>query len=258
MDYAGYDYEELIFSGENKDLVFTKIKSSIDKDIPVLALFGNLYQWVLITGYDDDNVLYGFDGSQDYWGKPYAEPAGYDENGLFIMPDWYEKGGHAFILGDKKEPAVAYDDMFRRMIRILETMSEKEYFKRSAEYLRNDDNFKDYDEEKYKHLARRIDKFIGLPIDQRPVISWCFGVLTQADELKDKWQYFKRISALYDNTHDICWIAWRMVGAFGAASPEDVAKVLPNPVVRRAIADIIDIVRNNDELVLDCLREMMN
>lgn len=35
------------------------------------------------------------------------------------------------------------------------------------------------------------------------------------------------------------------------------AKALVSPIVRRAIADIINIVRNNDELVLNCLREMM-
>ena len=59
---------------------------SIDKDTPVLALFGRLYQWILITGYD--------------------------ENGLFIMSDWYEKAGHTFVLGSKKEPTVTIQNVF--------------------------------------------------------------------------------------------------------------------------------------------------
>jgi len=124
MDYAGYDFEELIFPSEQKkDAAFAKIKSSIDRDIPVLALFGRVYQWVLITGYDESGTLYGLNGSS-VWGKPEAEPAGYDENGLFFMPDWYEQTGHAFVLGAKKEPAVTMQDACKRGKRIMEHMKE--------------------------------------------------------------------------------------------------------------------------------------
>ena len=120
FDYAGYDYKEYIFPDNNKELVFNEIKASIDRDMPVLALFGRLYQWVLITGYDGSGALNGYDGSQGYWGEPAAKPSGYDENGLFIMEDWYEKGGHAFTLGAKKEPSVTLRDVFRRGIKIME------------------------------------------------------------------------------------------------------------------------------------------
>jgi len=43
-----------------------KIKASIESGKPVLALFGQVYQWVLVTGYDDETcALYGSDGSQN-------------------------------------------------------------------------------------------------------------------------------------------------------------------------------------------------
>lgn len=120
MDYAGYESEELIFPSEQKkNLTFAKIKASIDQDIPVLALFGRVYQWVLVTGYDENATLYGLDGAQS-WGEPDAASAGYDENGLFIMPDWYEKAGHAFVLGAKKEPTVTMRDVCKRGTRIME------------------------------------------------------------------------------------------------------------------------------------------
>jgi len=64
----------LIFSEGGKADIFNKIKDSIDRAVPVLALFDRIYQWVLITGCD--------------------------ETARFIMPDWYEKGGHAFVLGE--------------------------------------------------------------------------------------------------------------------------------------------------------------
>jgi len=255
MGFAGYAYERFDKQAD-KAKVFDAVKRSIDTDRPVMMNFGPYYDWFAVTGYDDEaGRLYGCDGSQGYWG-PFPAAEGY-ENELFYMSRWYEEMTEAVVITGKTTPSVTYDDVFQRMIRILETMLEKGDFKRSASYLRENANFENYDEEKCRQLAQRIDMFIGLPIDQRPVASWCFYRLTQVDALEDKWQFFKRIIELYDNTHDICFLAWRMVGASGTAPKEEVVKALASPIVRRAIADVIDIVRNNDELVLRCLREMM-
>jgi len=133
MDYAGYEFQELIFPQDSKDLLFSKIKASIDNDVPVLALFGELYQWVLITGYDRSGVLYGLDGSHG-WGSPVPKPAGYDENGLFVMPDWYENRGHAFVLGEKKAPAVTMQEVFERGVRIMEHTKPARRAKRPKGY----------------------------------------------------------------------------------------------------------------------------
>ena len=46
LDYAGYDFDEYIFSDDSKERVFNEIKASIDRDVPVLALFGKIYQWI--------------------------------------------------------------------------------------------------------------------------------------------------------------------------------------------------------------------
>lgn len=255
MDFAGYAYER--FSKQNEKIaVFEAVKQSIDANRPVLVNFGSLYDWFPIIGYDDEtDQFYGYDGFKDNWDKSAAE--GY-EDGMFYLSRWYEEMTEAVVVTGKSTPRVTFDDVFRRMIQILETMVDKGYFKHSAEYLRDNANFKNYDDVKYAQLAERIVQFIGLPIDQRNVISKCFEGLPQVEALKDKWQHFKRITALYNNTHDICWIAWRMVGAFGTAPEDECVKALASPIVRRAIADLIDIVGNNDKLVLSCLLEMMD
>ncbi|MDF2540807.1 MAG: hypothetical protein K0S47_525 [Herbinix sp.] len=255
MDFAGYSYERFSRQSEKAD-IFEAVKRSIDADRPVLMNFGPFYDWFTVTGYDDENGrLYGYDASQNNSDEfPVAE--GY-EDGMFYLSGWYEEMIEAVVITEKTTLKNTYDDMFQRMICILENMLETGYFKHSSDYLRDNSNFTNYDDEQYRKLAQRIEMFIGLPIDQRPVTTWCFNDLAKVNTLKDKWQYFKRISALYDNTHDICWIAWRMVGAFGTAPADECAIALASPIVRRAIADIIDIVRNNDELVLGCLREMM-
>jgi hypothetical protein len=255
MDYAGYDYEELIFPDNNKDVVFSKIKSSIDKDIPVLALFGRLYQWVLITGYDDDGALYGLNGSQGYWGKPIPEPTGYDENGLFIMSDWYEKAGHAFILGEKKEPTVTIQDVFKRGIKIMESMKEKRFYGNTVEYMLNDANFENLTDEELLKMRDRISAWIGQPIDQRAMLGSAMNPLRTSKEPNKEIVAFNEVNRLCWTMHDVLWIAWRGVGEYMGGDKLDWAKGLENKTIRRMIADCFAFVRDHDEYMLDELKK---
>ena len=255
MDYAGYDFEELIFPQDNKDLVLNKIKTSIDQNIPVLALFGTKYQWVLVTGYDDDGILYGLDGSQGYWGKPNPEPAGYDENGLFIMPDWYEKGGHAFILGAKKEPAVTLQDVFRRGIRILESMKEKQFFRNSVAFMLDDENFNDLDDDGLLKMRDRISGWIGQPIDQRAMLGYAMDPLREGKEPDKEIVAFNAVNSLCWTSHDVLWIAWRAIGEYMDGDKLEWAKGLKNKTIRRMIADCFQMVCDHDEYMLEDLKE---
>ncbi len=255
MDYAGYDYEELVFPNNNKEIVFNKIKSSIDKNIPVLALFGRTYGWVLVTGYDDDYVLYGLDGSQGYWGKPYTEPKGYDENGLFIMPDWYEKCGHAFILGDKKTPTVTIHDVFKRGIEIMESMKIKNYFRNSVEFMRNDSNFENLTDEELVKMRNRISTWIGQPIDQRAMLGYTINSLNIMSELNKEIPSFNRIHELCCRTHDVLWIPWKGIGEFMDGDRLEWARGLKNKIIRNMIADCFEMICNNDDMILDNLKE---
>jgi hypothetical protein len=255
MDYAGYNYEELIFPDINKDVVFSKIKSSIDKDIPVLALFGRLYQWVLITGYDDYGALYGLNGSQGYWGKPIPEPTGYDENGLFIMPDWYEKAGHAFILGEKKEPTVTIQDVFKRGIKIMESMKEKRFYGNTVEYMLNDANFENLTDEELLKMRDRISAWIGQPIDQRAMLGSAMNPLRTSKEPNKEIVAFNEVNRLCWTMHDVLWIAWRGVGEYMGGDKLDWAKGLENKTIRRMIADCFAFVRDHDEYMLDELKK---
>ena len=255
MDYAGYDYEELIFPDNNKDAVFSKIKSSIDNDIPVLALFGRLYQWVLITGYDDDGSLYGYDGSKGYWGKPIPEPTGYDENGLFIMTDWYEKAGHAFILGAKKEPTVTLQDVFKRGIRVMESMKEKKYYSNTVDFMLNDANFDNLTDDELLKMRDRISAWIGQPIDQRAMLGSAMNPLKANKEPCKELIALNEVNRLCWTMHDVLWIAWRGVGEYMGGDKLDWAKGLKNKTIRRMIADCFAFVRDHDEFMLEELKK---
>ena len=262
MGFAGYSYERHNKSA-GKTMVFAGIKKSIDADRPVLMSFGQHYDWCVIVGYDDQNgTLYGLDnaGAGEYYWKD--KPGAY-EGGLFVTNHWYETMAEAVIVTGKTTPTVTYDDVFRRMINILETMEKTGYVQHSVDYLRNNANFEGYDDRKYLELAGRVHALLALLIDQRAWVSTFFTNLAKAEVFKDKAQYFRHIAALYGCNKDFCWIAWNMVGAEGffkktpGMKQEDCAKLLPSPIYRRAIADVIRVVIGNDRYVLDCLREMM-
>ena len=256
MGFAGYSYERYD-RNTTKATVFAAIKKSIDADTPVMMNFGTDYGWCVITGYDDQNeTLYGLDNigvGDRYW----RDKSGVYENGMFLTDHWYEYMAEAVIVTGKTAPTVTHDDVCIRAINILEAMDKTNYFKHSIDYLCDDANFEKYDDSKYLELANRIYVLIGLPMDQRNVVSKYFEDIMKLEAFKDKVQYFKRIAGI--NTCSVCWIAWRMVGAF-ASNPEvkieNCAKLLPSPIYRRAIADVIGIVIDNDHYLLDCLKEM--
>jgi hypothetical protein len=261
MDYAGYDFDEYMFPDDNdensfpKDMVFNKIKSSIDNDIPVLALFGKIYQWVLITGYDDNCALYGLDGSQGYWGNPFSEPAGYDEDGVFFMPDWYQKGGHAFVLGAKKKPTITIQDVFKRAIKIMESMKEKQYYKNSVDFMLNDANFENLSDEELLKMRDRISAWIGQPIDQRAMLGSAMNPLRMGKEPNKEIIAFNEVNRLCWTMHDVLWIAWRGIGEYMGGDKLDWAKGLVNKTIRRMIADCFAFVRNHDEYMLNELKK---
>lgn len=255
LDYAGYETEELIFGQDEKEADFAKIRDSIDRDIPVLALFGRLYQWVLITGYDDEGTLYGYDGSQGYWGKPAAEPSGYDENGLFIMPDWYEKCGHAFILGKPKENAVTVQQVFRHGIKLMEQLKERRYLLNSEAFMRNDSNFHDRSDEDLLYLRDRISNWIGLPIDQRSMLAGGVKPLLTGSLPERERTALTAVHRLGCAIHDVLWTAWRAIGESMDGDKLYWARGLRDKETRLVIADCIQFVCDCDASILEELKK---
>ena len=260
MDFAGYDFEELNLP-DKKENVFPKIKASIDKDIPVLMILDielescEFYQWVLITGYDDDFILYGLDGSQGYWGESFAEPAGYDENGLFIMPDLYERQGHAFILGEKKKPDFTIQEVFKRGIKIMERMKEKKHYSNTVDFMLNDANFDNLNDEDLLKMRDRISGWIGQPIDQRAMLGSAMNPLRMGKEPNIEIVAFNEVNRLCWTNHDVLWIAWRGIGEYMGGDILEWARGLKNKTIRRMIADCFAFVRDHDDYMLDELRK---
>lgn len=247
FDFAGYDFEEWIFQDAPKAACFARIRASIDRDIPVLALFGNRYDWVLVTGYDDAGTLYGLDGSQGYWDPPAAKPAGYDENGLFVMPDWHEKGGHAFVLGKKRAPTVTMADVGAHAVRIMEAMQQRGYYRNAVDFMRCDARFENLDDAALLAMRDRIARWIGQPVDQRAVLCWALAGSGEAA--------LRLAAEVCAQTHDVLWVAWNALGEHVKGDRLAFARGLQNKTIRRVLADSFEIVARNDEKILRYIKE---
>ena len=253
MNFAGYDYEKLQTS-TGRQVIFNRIKESIDENVPVLVQLKRKLQWILVTGYDEDKIL-GLDGSQSYWGMSPAEPDSY-ENGLFIMSGWYEKLSSVYILGEKKEPTKDIRDVMTRGKKIMQAMKNKKYYQNSVAYMRDESNFKNLSDERWLSIRDRVAKWIGHPIDIRAMTGSAMNPLKNDDAFsKNEAIALHKIHGLCWTVHDVLWIAWFAIGEYKGGDKLGWAKGLQNPVIRNTVADCMDFVCRHDDMMLSALKD---
>jgi len=249
MGFAGFTYERCDKSA-GKEAVFEKIKESVDAGRPALANFGTGYAWYVITGYDDQTgTIYGM-GDNPYWTDHFGDK----EECVLASNRWHGHLAEAVVITGRAAPSVKYDDVFIRMTAILEAADETGYFKRSADFLADEINFEGYGGDEYLELAKRICLFIGLPVDSRDV-GCSMKNLAKTEPFENKARYLMRIADLYNQNCEICQIAWDMAGSY-KMEIEEPAKMLPSPLYRNAIANVIKAVVKNNRRVINCLKEM--
>jgi MoaA/NifB/PqqE/SkfB family radical SAM enzyme len=171
------------------------------------------------------------------------------------MPDWYEKGGHAFILRAKKEPAVSIQDVFKRAVKIMEKMKEKKYYSNSVDFMLDDANFENLDDDGMLKIRDRISGWIGQPIDQRAMLGSAMNPLRIGKEPSKEIIVFNEANRLCWTMHDVLWIAWRGIGEYMGGDKLDWARGLKNKTIRRMIADCFKFVCDHDEYLLDNFKE---
>lgn len=265
MDFAGYRYE-VFTSSDDRDTLSDRIRNSIDYDKPVLMQFEQGLSWVVVTGYDDDGCIYGYDGSYEYWGRNLAEPDSYGGK-LFRMADWHAKMTQMIILSEPFEPTMTMTDVYCRAAKIMEHTCG--LFTRSEQYMLDDANFVDLDADSLVKMRDRISQFIGLPIDMRSVVSWHIPVpsdkvlirhskqLSESDiDPCEREHLFTMMNWACCYIHDTLWIAWRAVGEFMGGTKEEWGQRLSDPAIRRVVADVIGIVAHYDRDIYDVLKRL--
>ncbi len=246
LDHAGYAYEEVVFQEEPREPLFQRMRGAIDRGVPVLALFGSTYGWVLITGYDDSGALYGLDGSQGCWGAAYERPAGYDGEGRFFMPDWYERRGHAFFIGERHPSTVGLGDILARAGDILDHFLRRGYYASALRLLGEEARFEALEEEGARRLAGRIEQWLSALMDQRAVTGYAIGQLISQASPPHGAGALQQACALMGHTHGALTDARRALAECSSGGP-GLAEGLRQPRLRQRIAQGIAIAQRNDE-----------
>lgn len=263
MGYSGYTYKSYNKT-EEKEFIFNEIKKSINQGIPVIFRYEPIYMYVLITGYNDENMsLYGYDGT---WDCSFMQPAPDSyENRLFCASNWYESMECMFILGERCEPSVTLDNVIARNVQIMKPAFEEKYYDKAVEYILNDDNFKD-ENNNLATQAQLISSFIDYSIGGRSAVSWymflCLGYgadylyYPPDSECDEKYKKaFDRIAGCCCDLHEISWVAWRGVGTHEEKGNEIIRR-LADPFYRKMLAGLIRLIGMKDKQIYETLCEL--
>ncbi len=266
LGYAGYEYRT-VEAAAGKAAVFGGIRESIDNGMPVLLQYRADQLWLLVTGYDDTMALYGYDGGAyaDYYQKMTPAPHRY-EGKLFHATNWYDAMARAVIVGAKCTPKVSLDDVVVRNASLMKLIFGKgevffgrscfdgnDYYGRAVEYILDDGNYRD-EGDNLRTQAKLIDDFIGVPISGRSIVSWFLRDQMKRNREGKHRERFARIFGCCCDIHEICWVAWRGVGAY-EREPERFHAKLTDPLYRKMLAGVVGLVRYKDWQVYEGLRD---
>jgi hypothetical protein len=99
-----------------------------------------------------------------------------------------------------------------------------------------------------------VNDFIGVPIGGRSIVSWfLFGQLAHGCDAGRRGM-FERIAGCCCDIHEICWVAWRGVGAY-EPQPERFAAKLTDPLYRKMLVGVVRLVGYKDRQIYESLRD---
>ncbi len=269
MRYAGYRYRVIDrdVQGDNRADLKTQIVAAIAAGTPVLAhaLVGS--DWSIITGYDDDgDTLIGW--YENWYGREWepaaSHPDGYLENKMFYKKNGYDALSRIVLVEDKVQREMSYHEMFRNMITVLEREQANGYtvgfpaYEATISFLQDDERFGAADEATLHRMYVFAHCFIRTLAEARSIVGHIVsgGFLNDPD-FKDLLGRLRNSVGKYLlDTHDICWEAWRAMGENHICEPEKYAERFRQPEVRRAVAEKIRRMAENDRRTLAELRDI--
>lgn len=239
----GYSYN--VYNKEyDKDAIFNEIKLSIDNDIPVIMKLGKGDDWNLVSGYDDNETLYGMDCNDHFNVSVTIKPDGYTENGLFYTPHWYDNLTTVIVITDKSLPKFTIDKYFQRMYDVLSDdvndLIKIEVFDKIAK-IKVDNAYE---------IAIRLNNLAGYSVESRWHAAECISVdlytMTQDEKIID---VINDITGSYLNFHDVCWKIWALLGVKPSNNytvPKNIGDTLVDEKVKNSLISEFTILFNHD------------
>lgn len=232
---SGYRYEAMDKSTE-ADVLFDRIKGSIEEKRPVLIKLGLGDLWAVATGYDDDK------------GLPFLMKSRHSPK---LNKDWYSKLSSIVFITDKYESPISLPETLGHMVRHLSTGGRDKMEQKICQKLET--------ELDGKKLGKWLNQLNGLVIESRWHASECYrNTLAPMSGSSQYRRLLSEASELHLRFHDQAWRIWALLGVGPQTHycvPHDVGELLDNAAVRAELRVLFQELFAIDRQVCHLLRE---
>lgn len=234
---SGYHYESMDKNTE-ENVLFDRIKQSIEKKQPVLIKMSLGDLWAVITGYNDDKNL------------PYLMKSRHSPQ---LNKDWYHKLSNIVFITDQYDSTISLSESLDHMIHHLNTDSRNKLEQKICQKLETEPDG--------KKLGKWLNQINGLAIETRWHASECYRntLVTMLDDNTCK-KYLLEASDLHLHFHDQAWKIWALLGVSPQTHyciPHNINELLDNPSTREELKtlfqELFTIDRQVSHLLQECL-----
>ncbi len=235
---SGFHYESMNKNTE-ADVLFDKIKQSINEKRPVLIKLGLGDVWAVITGYNDDKNL------------PYLMKFRHSPQ---LNKDWYDKLSNIVFITDKYDSTISLSESLNHMIHHLNTESRNKLEQNIYQKLEA--------EQDGKKLGKWLNRINGLAIETRWHASECYrNTLTPMLNNNKCKEFLLKASDLHLHFHDQAWKIWALLGVspqtyYGL--PHNINELLDRPSARTELKSLFGELFTIDRQVSCLLQECLS
>lgn len=232
---SGYHYESMD-KNTQADVLFDRIKRSIEEKQPILIKLGLGDVWAVITGYHNDNNL------------PYLMKFGHSPQ---PNKDWYDKLSNLVFITDKYDSTISLSETLDHMIRHLIIGDRNKLEQKIYQKLETEPDG--------KKLGMWLNKMNGLAIENRWHASECYR--NTLAPMLDNSQYKRLLleaSDLHLRFHDQAWKVWALLGVSPKTHyclPRNINELLDMPSARGGLKSLFQELFAIDREVSDLLQQ---
>lgn len=189
LQASGYRYETWNKNTE-ADILFDRIKQSVEEKRPVLIKLSLGDLWAVVTGYDDVKNL-------PYLMKSRRSPE--------LDKDWYHKLTNMVFITDRYDSTISLAESLVHMVDHLNTDSRDKLEQKIYQKLETEPDG--------NKLGKWLNQLTGLAIETRWHASECYRNTLAPMLDDDKWKkLLLEASDLHLHFHDQAWKVWGLLG----------------------------------------------
>ena len=234
---SGYHYESMDKNTE-ANILFDRIKQSIEEKQPVLIKLGLGDLWAVMTGYNDDKKL------------PYLMKFRHSPQ---LNKDWHNKLSNIVFITDKYDSAISLSESLNHMIHHLNTSSRNKLEQKIYQKLETEPDG--------KKLGKWLNQLNGLVIETRWHASECYRntLVSMFDDNEYK-ELLLEASALHLHFHDQAWKIWELLGVSPQTHycvPRNINELLDKSSIRTKLKSLFQELFTIDRQVFHLLQECL-